>query len=89
MGKWSASLQPTSGETNDDFIQRALELMNAPGTNMIGFVLKYTDATKSTIQSARAKNATVNANNTSNTLYFNQANKVTWEAAYRSFSFNT
>ena len=40
--------------------------MNAPGTNMISFVLKYTDATKSTIPSARAKNATVNANNTSN-----------------------
>ena len=48
---------------------------------MIGFVLRYTDATKTTIQNARAKNATVNASNTSNTLYFNQANKATWEAA--------
>ena len=48
---------------------------------MIGFVLRYTDATKTTIQSARAKNATANASNTSNTVYFSQANKATWETA--------
>ena len=53
--------------------------MNAPGASMIGFVLRYTDATKTTIQNARAKNATVNASNTSNTLYFNLANKATWQ----------
>ena len=64
-GNWSngtKTLEPTVGETNDDFIHRALEQMNAPGASMIGFVLRYTDATKTTIQSARAKNATVNAN---------------------------
>ena len=77
LGQMGQILEPTLGEIKDDFIQRALEQMNAQVASMIGFVLRYTDATKTTIQNAKARMQLVNASNTSNTVYFNLANKAT------------
>ena len=51
MVKWEQKIsEPDLERPTDDFIQRALEQMNTSGSGMIGFVLRYTDATKTTIQ---------------------------------------
>ena len=54
-GTSNHELTPDSGESTEDFTQRALELMNTAGSGIAYFVMTYSDNTKTTATSAKAK----------------------------------
>ena len=54
-GTSNHELTPDSGESTEDFTQRALELMNTSGSGIAYFVMIYSDNTKTTATSAKAK----------------------------------
>ena len=82
-GTSDSALSPEGGESEADFIQRALELMNTSGSGIAYMQIAYTDSSKTTISLARAKsNATsVGSNNTSKDIYTIAANENAIETA--------
>ena len=82
-GTSDSALLPDSGESEADFIQRALELMNTSGSGIAYMQIAYTDSSKSAISLARAKSdaTSVGSNNTSKDIYTIAANENTIEAS--------
>ena len=77
MVNWpgTSNHQPDLGESTEDFTQRALEQMNTSGSSMIGFVITYSDNTKTTATSAKAKASagTVGSSTNGQRPYFNSS----------------
>ena len=82
-GTSDSVLSPEGGESEADFIQRALELMNTSGSGIAYMQIAYTDSSKSTISLARAKSdaTSVGSNNTSKDIYTIAANENAIETA--------
>ena len=61
--------------STEDFTQRALELMNTSGSGIAYFVMTYSDNTKTTATSAKAKASagTVGSSTTGKDLYYSSS----------------